>query len=152
MLPVWLQWLQLIGGIAGLVSFLFVALDRLVRGRLVAWPVVHSTGAGRSLWLRIYNPGRSDAFVATVQAIPRGYQIGRDLTTESAVKASLSDRLSAVIPAGEHVDFPLFKPDHAAAKARLRIRWSKMNTMARAQLPVTIKLVPKTLRELRVMD
>jgi hypothetical protein len=161
-----LEEFKLAGGLAGIVSAVFLVVDRWLRGRPLAWVTAKKavkSGANSFSYLRIQNPGPADVFIKRVCAYPPIYGVLKDqlpdevakaldALDEGDVKAMADIDVNVLLWQGQTYDLPIFefpKPVKAPNQSdaaevpqdqpvRFVIYWRKTSSTWLRQVPVRI--------------
>jgi hypothetical protein len=138
-----LEHIKLFGGIAGLISAVFLVWDRWARGRPLAGVTAKQVGRDAFTHIRINNPGPADVFIVGVRAEPPIYRIAREQSDEAIEEALNDDNadINLLLRQGEVRDLPIyFKLPKGAPSQRVRflIYWRKTSSTWLPQFPIPI--------------
>jgi|SRR6185437_4123560 len=130
-----LSWAAL-GGFTGLVTFVFVIWDRVIRNRPLVWVIAKRNGYKFFPYLHVTNVGRTDILIVGLGSTSHGYAVADSETATGFLRAAIMDQPLAVIAADEAQDFPLLHRDkEVRGRLRFSVRWRWASSTWLPQIP-----------------
>jgi hypothetical protein len=141
-----------VGAVVGLVSGIFLVVDRFMAGQPIVWPARKPEFAPPIRFLRCMNVSKWDIFIKKIKVIPNVLFVARDDSPEAIADSHyLNLPFETLIPAGETVDFPLGirGGDDRSSWFLIIVSWRSARSTGLPKVPV---LVFSSLRSLRAID
>ena len=103
-LDYWIEAVKMVGSIAGLVTFVFVAFDRLLRDH----PVVFLTSSKNGLLVGVNNISDEDMLVQAIDVHPKNVlNAAKENELRDTILGSANMPFMSIIPAKKKAEFPL---------------------------------------------
>ena len=141
-----------VGAVVGLVSGIFLVVDRFMAGQPIIWPARKPGLAPPIRFLRCMNVSKWDILINKIKVIPNVLSIARDDSPEAIADADhLNLPFESLIPAGETMDFPLGirGGDDRSSPFLIIVSWRSARSTGLPKVPV---FVFSSLRALRAID
>jgi hypothetical protein len=141
-----------VGAVVGLVSGIFLVVDRFMAGQPIVWPARKPEFAPPIRFLRCMNVSKWDILIKKIKVIPNVLSVAPDDSDEAIANAHyLNLPFEALIPAGETKDFPLAirDGDDRLCPFLIIVSWRSARSTGLPKVPV---FVFSSLRSLRAID
>jgi hypothetical protein len=141
-----------VGAVVGLVSGIFLVVDRFMAGQPAVWPARKPGLAPPIRFLRCMNVSKWDILIKKIKVVPNVLSVARNDSAEAITDAHyLNLPFEALIPAGETMDFPLGirGGDDGSSPFLIIVSWRSARSTGLPKVPV---FVFSSLRALRAID